>query len=347
MKELVLSVIVPVYNTAPWLRRCLDSICEQSYRNLEIVCVNDGSTDDSLEILEEYAARDSRIRVVSRPNGGLSAARNTGLQHCTGEWVLGVDADDYVAPDVVERALALAEDGVDMVFFGVQMVDENGAALPDDLDYFALPSGSMDFSESVALQMNVCFCSKLWRRSLIVERQLDFPEGLVHEDEAFYYLAAPWVRRVACNPAIGYYYVQRQGSIMHSAASVLTTARKCARVLEYVQSRAGACHAPYYLCLLWRMYKQCFHHAPRQERGELAAIFRPWVPVAAPRGDYRAECISRPSGRWVRREPLRLVYCLFGVPVLARLFNGLKFIGWQFALWQVLRVRLLKSDGKA
>lgn len=84
MGEALVSTIVPVYNSAPWLRRCLDSLRCQSYRNLEIVCVNDGSSDNSLEILEEYAQQDSRIRVVSQSNRGLAAARNTGLQYCTG-----------------------------------------------------------------------------------------------------------------------------------------------------------------------------------------------------------------------------------------------------------------------
>ena len=81
----LISVIVPVYNVEKYLRKCLDSICGQTYRNLEILCVNDGSTDGSAAILEEYAARDARIKVFTQPNRGLSAARNTGLEHATVE----------------------------------------------------------------------------------------------------------------------------------------------------------------------------------------------------------------------------------------------------------------------
>lgn len=340
MGEALVSTIVPVYNSAPWLRRCLDSLRCQSYRNLEIVCVNDGSSDNSLEILEEYAQQDSRIRVVSQSNRGLAAARNTGLQYCTGEWVIGVDADDYVAPDVVERTLALAEDEVDMIFFGVQMVDDGGENLPDEQGYFELPSGKQEFSERLALKLNVCFWSKLWRRSLIEEHGLRFPDGLVHEDEVFYYLAAPFVRSVAFSPSIGYYYVQRSGSIMHSNISVLGAARKCVSILDYVRSHATVHHASFYLCMLWRLYKQCFHHARREERSELAAVFRAAVPSDAPADDYRVACLFENDSSWVRREPARLVYCVSSIPVLARVFDGLRFSGWQFALWRAMCARL-------
>lgn len=340
MQSPLVSIIVPVYNVAAWLPRCLDSICAQTYEPLEIICVNDGATDDSPSILADFEKRDARIRIVNRPNGGLSAARNSALECATGEWVLGVDADDYLAPDVVERAVACVGDGVDMVFVGVQMVDDEGKSLPDTLGYFALPSGVQEFSERLALNLNVCFWSKLWRRSLIEAQGLRFPDGLVHEDEAFYYLAAPFVRNVAFSPAIGYYYVQRGGSIMHSNVSVLGTARKCVSVLAFVSEHATAVHASYYLCMLWRLYKQCFHHARREERAELAAVFRAAVPPDAPADDYRVACLIENVSSWVRREPSRLVYCVRGIPVLARVFDGLRFSGWQFALCRALCARL-------
>lgn len=334
------SVIVPVYNTAPWLRRCLDSIINQTYRNLEILCVNDGSTDNSAEILAEYAAKDARIKVFTQENAGLSAARNTALLHTTGEWIAGVDSDDYVAADVFEKAVACITEGVDAVFFGVQTVDDMDAEIPDPMGYFSLPTGEMLFSESLALQLNVCFWSKLWRRSFIAEHGLRFPDGLVHEDEAFYYLAAPWLRKVAFSPQIGYYYVQRAGSIMHSSGSILSMARKYVQVGEYVRAHAQAEHSSYYLSMMWRLYKQCFHFAARAERRELAETFRSALPEDAPTDDYRVACMKLEATRWVRPEPWRLVYCVFGVPVLARRFDGLRFTSWQFALWQVLQTHL-------
>ena len=104
-----ISVIVPVYKVEQYLPRCLDSILAQTYEQLEIICVNDGSPDDSLAILERYAARDARIKVISRENGGLSAARNTGLDAATGELIAFVDSDDFLLPTMVETLLRALE----------------------------------------------------------------------------------------------------------------------------------------------------------------------------------------------------------------------------------------------
>ena len=98
-----ISVIVPVYNVQNYLRQCLDSIIGQSFSNFEMICINDGSTDDSPQILEQYAALDSRIRIISQPNRGLSAARNAGLAQATAEYIFFIDSDDYIEPDTLEK----------------------------------------------------------------------------------------------------------------------------------------------------------------------------------------------------------------------------------------------------
>lgn len=337
MQMPLISIIVPVYNTAPWLRRCLDSICAQTYQNLEILCVNDGSTDNSAEILAEYAAKDSRIKVITQENAGLSAARNTALAHATGEWVTGVDSDDYLAPGGYERAVACITGAVDMVFFGVRKVTEDEMPLPHDV-YFDLPDpGEYKMTPNLAEQLNVCFWSKLWRRSLLEENNLRFPHGLVHEDEAMYYLSAPYVRKVAFSSAVGYYYVQRSSSIMHSSGSVLDSAWAYVAVLEFVRKHLNPVHSAYYVLMLWRLYKQCFRYSPREKREQLASVFRTMVPADASVEDYRIHCLVQKDSRWVRYEPSRLVYCLIGVPILARKFDGFNFYGWQFAMWRVLR----------
>ena len=95
----MISVIIPVYNAEPYLRRCLDSVLNSIYRNFEVILVNDGSTDNSLAVCEEYATRDSRVRLISQENRGVSVARNRGLDACRGEWVIFVDADDMISPN--------------------------------------------------------------------------------------------------------------------------------------------------------------------------------------------------------------------------------------------------------
>ncbi len=237
MKKPLISVIVPVYNTAPWLRRCLDSICSQSYHNLEILCINDGSTDNSAEILEEYAAKDARIKLFTQANAGLSAARNTGLEHATGEWVTGVDSDDYLYPDIYKNAVTHCRDGIDLVFFGVERVDEHGHKLPQD-PYLKLPqAGEYHLTPELAGQLNVCFCTKLWRRSLIEEQSLRFPVGLVHEDEAMYWIAAPLIRNISVCLTTGYAYLKRSGSIMNDKKiNEIQKALRYTQILDFIYS---------------------------------------------------------------------------------------------------------------
>ena len=97
-----ISVIIPVYNVEEYLPVCLDSVLAQTFSDFEAVCVNDGSPDNSAAILEKYAKKDARIKVVSRPNGGLSAARNTGLENACGEYIYFLDSDDYIHPQLLE-----------------------------------------------------------------------------------------------------------------------------------------------------------------------------------------------------------------------------------------------------
>lgn len=112
------TIIIPVYNTEQYLAQCLDSAIKQTYQNLEILCVNDGSKDNSLEILKEYHEKDSRVVIVSQANGGLSAARNTGLDHAAGDYVQFLDSDDVLAQDAVEKLVQQAhKDNLDVLLF--------------------------------------------------------------------------------------------------------------------------------------------------------------------------------------------------------------------------------------
>lgn len=332
MEKPLLSVIVPVYNTAPWLGRCLDSICAQTYRNLEILCVNDGSTDNSAEILAEYAARDSRIKVITQENAGLSAARNTALEYATGEWVTGVDSDDYLEPCIYERAMQSVAAGVDLAFFGVRDVDEEGDDIPAN-PYFNLPAaGVYEMTPELAGQLNACFWSKLWRRSLIAENKLRFPHGLVHEDEAFHFLAAPQVKRVAVCSAVGYYYVQRAGSIMNG--DCVTPGQRLLRYEPVVHFVCGEYKKRGWLDILRKAYLgqfmlrvAAYAYWLREDArmAELAAAYGRIVSrFSLGVFDYRLERLIQ--GNWftrlfVCRYPGSRVYRFFGVPVYAALFD--------------------------
>ena len=123
----MISIIVPVYNVEKYLPQCLDSLIGQTYRDLEIICVNDGSTDGSLAILEQYAAKDDRIKVVSQENQGLSGARNTSVQNAHGEWMMFVDGDDWLGLNCCELVMTSSEDA-DLVFFSYIREFRTGSA---------------------------------------------------------------------------------------------------------------------------------------------------------------------------------------------------------------------------
>ena len=122
--ELV-SIVVPIYKVEQYLERCVQSICNQTYPKLEIILVDDGSPDQCGELCEMYAKKDERIRVVHKENGGLSDARNEGVKYATGKYILFVDSDDYIAEDLVEKTVEVAEtQNCDIVLFDYYYVED-------------------------------------------------------------------------------------------------------------------------------------------------------------------------------------------------------------------------------
>lgn len=212
-KELI-SVIVPVYNVMKYLPRCVDSLRRQTYRNLEIILVDDGSTDNSGALAEKIAMEDRRIRVFHKENGGTSSARNLGLSKARGKYIGFVDSDDYVDPRMYERLLAAAlEDGLLMVQTSRDEIDEQGKRLPD----VCVPPEEMELLESgkfmreLLLHRGDCsFCTKLTHASLFQGER--FPEGELNED---FYLLVRLLQRVpavAILPQQDYHVFYRYGS---------------------------------------------------------------------------------------------------------------------------------------
>ena len=175
-----ISVIVPVYRVEPYLARCLDSILGQSYESLEVIAVDDGSPDRSGEILDAYAARDGRLRVIHQENGGLSAARNAGLDLATGEYIGFVDSDDYILPQMYETLLRLIEAyGADIAECAAALDTDTGR---EDQSGVAVYEGGAAILEATALDRiaTPVWC-KLYRAGLC--QTLRFPEGLLYDEE--------------------------------------------------------------------------------------------------------------------------------------------------------------------
>lgn len=181
-----ISVIVPVYNVAPYLRRCVDSILQQTYSNLEIFLIDDGSTDESGAICDELCTNDARIVVIHQKNGGLSAARNTGLDHATGEWIAFLDSDDWIEPQMYEVLEKIAEKhDADIASCLSRNVSVDGRVPPvkDTLDELVLDLDGMigGLLSQKAVRFEVW--NKLFRRSTIGD--LRFKLRQVSEDVYF------------------------------------------------------------------------------------------------------------------------------------------------------------------
>ena len=210
--ERKVSVIIPIYNVEKYLCQCLDSIIDQSYKNLEIILVDDGSPDNCGVICDEYAAKDSRIVVIHKANGGLSAARNDGIARATGDWVAFVDSDDWCEPDYYEQLLASdEEDDVDVIFAGGHILeaDSNGRKVVR----FASPSlysGKDEIETLVIKSITAPYgypWDKLYRTEFLKGNDLIFDvDCRAAEDAWFNFQVFNKVGKVRCCAVIGYHY---------------------------------------------------------------------------------------------------------------------------------------------
>ncbi|WP_314159939.1 glycosyltransferase family 2 protein [uncultured Gemella sp.] len=210
-----ISIIIPIYNVEKYLRRCIDSIVNQTYKNTEIILVNDGSPDNCREICDEYEEIDSRIKVIHKANGGLSSARNAGLDIASGEYIMFVDSDDWISEDTLEKLNKYVEKGCDIINFKLRFAKrktENIIKLNDKikdsyecnlLSYVdKLFSGELDFF----------ICNKLYKKDLFDD--VRFPEGRNYEDLAtIYKLYFKAKNIVVTDYTLYYYWLENPNSI--------------------------------------------------------------------------------------------------------------------------------------
>ena len=225
MKELPVkvSVIVPVYNVEKYLSACLNSCVNQTLNDIEVICVNDGSTDGSLHILEEFAAVDHRIRIISKPNGGLASARNAGLREASGETIMFLDSDDFLSPRACERVWCeTLEAPTDIIIFGTAIIPDMPRAsnwyydvLNVHTHRYTKFSPKVLFGEPGAKPF-------VWRqafsRKLLVENELEFDEYIKYgEDIVFQMKVFPHGTNFSfIEDKLYYYRWYREGSLMQS-----------------------------------------------------------------------------------------------------------------------------------
>ncbi len=220
-----ISVIIPVYKVEPYLDACVSSVVGQTFSDLEILLVDDGSPDRCPELCDAWAQKDPRVRVIHQENGGLSAARNTGIEAATGEFLAFVDSDDMLEPDALRRAWEAQQAcQADLVIFNLVYVDEHNHPLPapdfsgfrdevltaDEVwqRYFALAEQKIYY---------VVAWNKLYRRELF--KTLRYAPGKRYEDQFLLPGLLAQCKTVACLRYVGYRYAQRGGSIMAQGSS--------------------------------------------------------------------------------------------------------------------------------
>lgn len=232
----LISVIVPVYRVETYLDRCIRSIVEQTYSNLEILLVDDGSPDRSGEICDRWAEKDSRIRVFHKENAGAGAARNMALDAARGELIAFADSDDYLAPDMYAHLYALLNTGADIAECGYVLTDGDDANFDGgtgQVQYYTPQEAMTAHIWETAFRQVIW--NKLYRRQMVGQSR--FPVGQKIDDEFFTYLVLGNAKRLVRLDKVGYAYRQQPDSVMHQKFSLrqvqsLTAKQNRLRYLE-------------------------------------------------------------------------------------------------------------------
>ena len=245
MEKPKISVIIPMYNAEKYVRKCLDSIISQTYENLEIIVVNDGSKDSSREICEEYVQKDSRVKLINKENGGAGSARNTGIEVSTGEFISFIDSDDYICTNYYDRLYDMIEKtGADIAIGRFKRISkdetmqfENSGEIKEHTNVEQLLEL---YGEDPDIYVNsVLVTNKLFKRTLF-DNNVRFPTGRIIDDEFVIYKLIDKSHKIAYTNDVMYAYVQSSSSIMRAnfkAKRVYDTIDIYDEVYEYFKGK--------------------------------------------------------------------------------------------------------------
>ncbi|WP_292822505.1 glycosyltransferase [Methanobrevibacter sp.] len=222
-----LSIIIPVYNVEKYLEECLDSVLNQTLKETEIICIDDGSTDNSLNILKEYSKKDKRVKIITKENGGQASARNLGIKEAQGEYIAFVDSDDFIEPEMFEKLYTKSKDNkLDLAMCKIALYDNETEEI-NTLAWYYMLGVFRDFKKDVfshkdtkefTCEISVTPYNKIYKTSLIKDNNILFPEGLIFEDEKFFYDVYLRAKRVSIVDEFLYYYrTNRKGSTVDIA----------------------------------------------------------------------------------------------------------------------------------
>lgn len=341
------SVIVPIYNVERYLTQCLESLAAQSLRDIEVICIDDASSDASASIAQAFADRDPRFSLARHnSNRGLSAARNSGLDLARAPFIMFCDSDDAFAPNMCELMLqAISSSQAHLALCGVRVIyDSDAHRAAADAKFFLIPSrDTIPLDAAFLRKGNVFAWNKIYRASIIRQHHLRFPEGLRYEDACFLHLYAAHAHSLALVPDRLYLYRRRPGSIMHhtyagSPGMAIDHLHIANRILLYYKQQGLFAAQRDYLLTLWINYlRHALEYEPLPaERAKTAALARSFaareLPAAAAPAERLLALAEEPGCARRRRvgPGLRLQeslhgrkLSLLGVPIYREKYHGL------------------------
>ena len=204
------SIIIPVYGVENYIKKCLDSVFSQTYNDMEVIVVNDGTKDNSMSIVNQYP-----VKIINQENAGLSAARNTGVNYATGEYLFFLDSDDYIEPDLLLEVSKMLDNNPDLIRFQIREVFENGNP---PIEYNEIGFLGLDGVEAFDRISSYHFVENAWsyiiRREYYLANNFSFKVGTIHEDYGLIPLVIIKAKTVNSINYVGYNYLQRSNSIM-------------------------------------------------------------------------------------------------------------------------------------
>ena len=216
------SMILPIYNVEDYLEKCVESVRNQTYKNLQIILVDDGAKDSCPQICDRLAQEDSRIKVIHKENGGLSSARNAGYKAADGDYLMYIDSDDVIKPDIVEKCIVRArQENADMVIFGYEKVDEIGHVLETCTwgDKVLNHNEMIEYLYEGITQMSFGYAwNKLYKKSVLDESGVLADSEIIDREDLVYNMELlPYLRKVVYLDYAGYEYLQRNSSLLHNS----------------------------------------------------------------------------------------------------------------------------------
>lgn len=217
----IVTIIVPIYNVEKYLEECIDSLLSQTYKNIEIIAIDDGSTDNSLNIISQFAELDDRINVISKPNRGQGICRNEAISISNGEYIFFIDSDDYISKNTIEILVdnIIKYDSEIIVYNGIAFDDYDNEIRFHSNSYFNVSNNlkqrvltGIEFaSEGIGY---ISPCMKLYKRNFIINNKISFTEGKFGEDVEFWYKCCMTAKKIKYIEYTGYYRRYRRNSTM-------------------------------------------------------------------------------------------------------------------------------------